>query len=174
MEDLLEHHAFVFQVEVEGKEVPVQLLEVQYDSIGEKILHTDLGRISLSEQIEVSVPVEVHGEAAGVREEGGVLEVIHHELTITCLPGNVPEDIRVEVADLNIGDDLRIADIEFPEGVKPVDDPDEVVVTCARPTEMITEEEEALTEEFMAEPEVIGREEELPGEEEDVESDGEE
>ncbi len=167
LEDLLNAHALVFNIKTEGENTPVQLREVQYDSLGDNIYHADLGRISLTEKVEVSVSVETKGEAAGVRDEGGVLELVRHEIAVECLPGNIPENITVDVSELGVGDDLRIGDLQLPEGVDAVEGVDSVVVTCVPPMEMVTEEdEELLGEDVMAEPELIGREEE---EEEGVE-----
>jgi len=156
LQHLLDEHNMILEVEWDGNATPAQLREVQRDPLGDEIVHADLGRISLTETVEVAVPVELHGEAAGV-EEGGVLELVLHEVEVECLPGNIPEKIRVEVAELSIGDDLRIDDLQFPEGVVPTNEPDAVVVTCVPPMEMVEEAEEAVGEEMMAEPEVIGR-----------------
>ena len=173
VQSFLEDHILIFNVQKNGDQTPVQLLEVQYDSLGDEILHVDLGRISMSETVEVAVAVETKGDPVGVREEGGVLELIQHELVVECLPGSIPEQITVDVSEMSIGDDVRVEDLELPEGVTPVDDPDSVVVVCAAPMEMVTEEdEEMLEEDVMAEPEVIGAEEEE--EEEWEEEEGEE
>ncbi|MFP4175980.1 MAG: 50S ribosomal protein L25 [Candidatus Brocadiia bacterium] len=168
IESLLDRHALIWQIECDGESTPVQIREVQYDALGEDILHADLERISLSERVEVAVSVETEGEPVGVREEGGVLEVVTHEVDVRCLPTEIPESLTVEVSELEIGDDLRAGDIDYPEGVEPVEDANTVIVTCVPPMEMVTEEEEeALAEEFMAEPEVIGAEEEEEEEEEE-------
>ena len=161
VEQLIDRHALIWMVELDGQTTPVQIKEVQYDALGEQVLHADLGRISLDETVTVAVSVETEGEAIGVREEGGLLEIILHELDVECLPTDIPESISADVSELAIGDDLRVGELTFPEGVEPVDEPDTVVVTCTPPMEMVSEEEEEeLAEEFMAEPEVIGAEEE--------------
>jgi large subunit ribosomal protein L25 len=120
-------------------------------------------RISLTEAVTVSVPVETHGDAAGV-EEGGILDVIMHELEVECLPTAIPEKVRVEVADLGIGDSVRVADMVLPEGVVATAEPEAVVVVVAPPAEEEEEEVAGLAEEGL-EPEVIGREEEEAEEE---------
>ncbi len=157
VETLLEDRTFIVQVGWDGQQESAQLKEVQYDALGDKVVHVDLVRISLTETITVSVRVELHGEAAGAAE-GGVLDLRRHELEVECLPAAIPERLRVEVASLAIGDDLRIADIEFPEGVQPVEDPDTVVVVVLPPAQVEEEEAEAGLEGILAEPEVIGRE----------------
>lgn len=166
IEELLERHALIWQLEMDGESTPVQIKEVQYDPFGEQVLHADLGRISLSETVEVAVSIETEGEAVGVREEGGVLEVVRHEMDVECLPTDIPDEITVDVSELTIGDDLRVRDLDLPEAVTPVEESHTVIVTCVPPMEMVAEEEEdALTEEFMAEPEVIGAEEDEDEEE---------
>jgi len=157
VEKLLEDRAFIIQVGWDGHQESAQLKEVQYDALGDEIVHVDLVRISLTETITVSVPVETHGEAAGLAE-GGVLDLRRHELEVECLPTAIPERLRIEVEGLEIGDDLRIADIKFPEGVQPVEEPDTVVVVVAPPAHVEEEEAEAGLEGILAEPELIGRE----------------
>jgi len=155
---LIAEHASIVRVEWNGHSTPTQLKEVQYDSLGDAILHVDFGRISLAETVRVSVRIEPHGEPVGVKEKDGVLEIVLHEIEVECLPTNIPETIRVEVAGLDIGDDIRLGSLALPEGVVAVGDPDAVVLAVAMPTEII-EEAPASPEELMAEPEVIGREE---------------
>jgi large subunit ribosomal protein L25 len=161
---LLAEHDLILQVEWDGNVDPVQIREIRYDAYGERVLHVDFGRISLTETIRVNVPVVAHGEPEGAKE-GGILDITLRELEIECLPGNVPESIRIEVGALKINDALRIADIVFPEGVKPVAPPDTVVAICAPPAQIPTEAAPAEGEAIVAEPEVIGRaekEEEVP------------
>lgn len=163
---LLDEHQLIMDVRLEGQSSPAQLKEIQYDALGDDVIHLDLGRISLSETVDVAVRVETHGEAVGVKE-GGVLEVVLHELQVQCLPTAIPENIRVEVEALNIGDDLRVRDLTLPEGVKALAEEDAVVVLCAHP--VVIEEEAVPEEEALAEPEVIGKaaEGEEEGEEEE-------
>ncbi len=172
---LIDEHALVFNVDADIEKTPVQLLEIQYDHLGDEVIHVDVGRISMTETIEVGVAVETKGDPVGVREGGGVLEMILHDLVVESLPNSIPEKIVVEVDDLEIGDDVRVGELDLPDGVKAVEDADSVVVTCVPPMEMVTEEdEEMLEEDVMAEPEVIGREEEEEEEEELEAEEGEE
>jgi len=156
IESLLDRHAFIVQVNWDGRTESAQISEVQLDALGEQIQHVDFLRISLRETVTVSVPIELHGEAAGVTA-GGVLDVRQHSLEVECLPTAIPERLRVEISGLQIGDSLRVADIQFPEGTRPVGEPELVVVTVAAPSE-VEEEAEAPPEELRAGPEVIGRE----------------
>lgn len=154
LEKLLAEHSSVLQVEWDGQQDPAQIKEVQYDALGDHLVHADFGRISLTETVEVAVPVETHGQSVGVKA-GGVLDVLLHEIEVECLPANIPERIRVEIAGLNIGDDLRLRDVPLPEGARATGDPDAVVLMVAQPAAV--EEEVAAEEEIAAEPEVIGR-----------------
>ena len=156
VEKLLHDHSFIVQVRWDGRDESAQVKEIQYDALGDDIIHVDLQRISLTEVITVLVSIEPHGEAEGVKA-GGVLAVQLHEVEVECLPTAVPEKLRVEVAALQIGDDLRVGDLVLPEGVRATEDPDTVVVIVAPPAEVEEEEPEGLAEEAGAEPEVIGR-----------------
>jgi len=167
VEKLLHDRSFVVQVRWDGRDESAQVKEIQYDALGDDIVHVDLQRISLTEVITMLVPIEPHGEAEGVKA-GGMLAVQLHQVQVECLPTAVPEKLRVEVAALQIGDDLRVRDLVLPEGVRATEDPDTVVVIVAPPAEVEEEEPEGLAEEAGAEPEVIGRaaeqEEEAAGE----------
>ena len=157
LEDLLAERAMIVQVNWDGEQESAQIKEVQYDALGDDIVHVDFVRISLTEAVTVSVPVEPHGDAVGV-EQGGMLDVRLHDLEVECLPTAIPEKLRVEVAELDIGDILRVSDVEFPEGVRPTAHPEAVVLTIVRPIEVVEEEDEVPPEDLAAEPEVIGRE----------------
>jgi large subunit ribosomal protein L25 len=164
LEKLLAQHSLIVRVEWNGQGDPAQIKEIQYDYLGERIIHADFGRISLTETVQVAVPIETHGESVGVKE-GGVLELVMHEIEVECLPTNIPENIRVEIAALKIGDDLRIRDLPLPEGMRAMGAPDAVVLMVASPT--VVEEQAAPEEEVVAEPELIGKpavEEEEPEE----------
>jgi large subunit ribosomal protein L25 len=156
LERLIEDHSFIVCIAWDGQHDNAQMKAIQYDALGDRVIHVDFMRISLTETVSVSVPVETHGEAAGVTE-GGILELVMHELEVECLPTAIPERLRVELAGLGIGDSLRVADIVLPEGVVAVAEPEAVVVHVAAPVE---EEEEGLAglAEEALEPEVIGRE----------------
>lgn len=156
VEKLLHDRSFVVQVRWDGRDESAQVKEIQYDALGDDIVHVDLQRISLTEVITMLVPIEPHGEAEGVKA-GGMLAVQLHAVQVECLPTAVPEKLRVEVAALQIGDDLRVSDLVLPEGVRATEDPDTVVVIVAPPAEVEEEEPEGLAEEAGAEPEVIGR-----------------
>ena len=149
----------------DGKEdeAVVIIKDYQKDIIKRNLLHVDFQFISMDEKITVSVPMHLEGEAAGVRD-GGVLQQLLREIEIDALPAEIPEEITIDISELEVGESLSVADLELPEGIDLVTGSDEVIVTVVTPTELIEEDEEEEEEEFL-EPEVIGEEDE-EGEEE--------
>ncbi|MFW5686881.1 MAG: 50S ribosomal protein L25, partial [Halanaerobium sp.] len=141
--------------------------DYQKDVIKQNLLHVDFQFISMDEKITVSVPMHLEGEAAGVRD-GGVLQQLLREIEIDALPAEIPEEITIDISELEVGESLSVADLELPEGIDLVTDSDEVIVTVVTPTELIEEEVEEEEEEFL-EPEVIGEEEEEEAEGEEAE-----
>jgi len=109
---------------------------------------------------EVAVPVEVVGEAVGVRRDGGVLDQVLKEVTVSCLPGLIPDVVRVDVRELAIGDSITVSQVQWPEGVEPLAEGDQRVVNVLAP-QLVAE---APVAEEAKEPEVIRR---APKEEEE-------
>lgn len=107
--------------------VVVIVAEIQRDALKRTPEHVDLHRVNMSEKVRVNVPVSLVGTAAGVKE-GGLLDFAHHSLHIECLPGQIPEHIEINIADLKIGHAIHVSEISFPAGVKCVDNPKTPVV----------------------------------------------
>ena len=126
----------------------------------------------MDEKITVSVPMHLEGDAVGVRD-GGVLQQLLREIEIDALPAEIPEEITIDISELEVGQSLSVVDLDLPEGIDLVTDSDEVIVTVVTPTELIEEEVEEEEEEFL-EPEVIGEEEEEEGEEAEEEEEPQE
>ncbi|MCK8817030.1 50S ribosomal protein L25 [Natroniella sulfidigena] len=141
---------------------PVMVKEVQRDVIKGDLLHIDLYQINLDEKVEIEVPVELVGPAAGERE-GGILEQILRELEVACLPTDIPDTIKADVTELEVGQSLSVAELEVSDDIEILTDGDETIATVVVPTELDLEPAEAEEEE-LEEPEVIG---------EDVEEDEE-
>lgn len=106
---------------------------VQRDPVTGAILHADLLAISMERPIEVGVPVELSGIAAGVKDKGGILRQILREVEVRCLPGAIPDKILLEVSQLDIGDALHVKDLSIPSRVELLTDPEQVVVTVLAP-----------------------------------------
>src|SRR5512132_3802792 len=133
---------------------------MQFDPVTEKLLHVDLQEVSADKPITVRVAVHPVGEAIGVRDTKGILNLVLHEVTVSCLPPAIPERIDADVSALAIGDVLTIAHLTVPAGVRIANDPGQAVATvsppmaeeevaapaAAVPTATATPEPEVLTE----------------------------
>ncbi len=140
----------IFTLAVEGGEsTPVMVVDQQVDPIKGTLLHADLKRIDLTKRIRVSIPVHTAGEAAGVKVQGGLLEVITRAIEIECLPDEIPESYTVNVSDLMIGQSKRASDVALSGSVKLVSDPQSVI---AHIVTLRAEEEVAATPEAAATP----------------------
>lgn len=128
--------------------------ECQWDTWGKVILHVDFTRVSEHEHVQLSVPLELRGEAPGVKE-GGVIKQILHTLEIECEPAAAPEKIGVNVNNLGFEQSISIGDLVLPDGVRPLADPSLLVVECSAPVEASEESQEGV--DGAMEPEVIGR-----------------
>ena len=139
----------------------VMVREIQRDPVSNQLLHTDLLRISMDEPITSAASIILVGSAPGVRE-GGILEFPHRQLTLHCLPTLLPEEIEIDISELEIDDRISVEDISLPEGIEVLDDPNTRVVAIVPPRiEEEPEVEEGAEEEVEAdedaEPEVISR-----------------
>lgn len=120
--------------------------EVQKHPWRPDIYHVSLFAVAGQDSVEVVVPINLEGEAEGVRE-GGLLEQIITELTIQCPPSQIPEVINIDVTEMPIGTTLHISELNLPEGVSASDDPERTVLTIVEGKAEEPEEEEAEGEE---------------------------
>lgn len=149
----IRHGEQLLKCDLDGQEHNLLIKDVQYDYMGQEILHVDLTRVNLDEQVNVTISIVLRGTPVGVETEDGVLRQQLSDLNVRCVVTNIPEELRVAVAEMHTGDVLRIADLELPEGVTTDDDPETVVASVS----VIAEEVEAVTEEEVSdEPDVIG------------------
>ena len=138
--------------------------ELQYDTFGLEILHVDFARVSADERVHVKVPLEVRGQAAGLKE-GGIIEHLIHEIEIECPVAAIPDKVIINVAALKLDESMTVGQATLPEGAKIVSGMDEIAVQCLKPLE--TEEEAAAAPGAEgAEPELIRKEK--PAEEEEA------
>ena len=153
-----------------GKASQVLVKEYQLDPIHSDLLHVDFYRVAMDRVITVSVPVSLKGEPLGVKQQGGLMDFVHREVDIECLPAEIPEHLEADVSELMIGQGIRLRDLL--EGVTwtPVSAPDTLLVHVVAPKAEAEEEEAAEAEAAevagdQAEPEVIkkGKAEEEEG-----------
>lgn len=124
-----------------GSNETVMVKELQRDPLQRDFfLHADLIRISLTDKIEVQVPLNFIGEAKGTKE-GGVFQVQRREVGVRCMPGDIPQHIDVSIEDLEIGDVVTVADLQLPQEIEILEDPSEDVASVLAPYEEKTLEE---------------------------------
>jgi large subunit ribosomal protein L25 len=106
------------------------------------LVHVDFAPVNMREKIEVTVPLTIVGEAVG-SDEGGVLQQVAYEIQVETLPGNIPQEITLDVTSLGMNENLTLGDLTLPEGVVLLSDPEEVAAVVTAPTEITDEEMEA-------------------------------
>jgi large subunit ribosomal protein L25 len=132
--------------------------ELELDRVKHTVIHVDLQEIRLDETIETSVAVHFEGESKGVKA-GGMLEEAIREVTVKGLVTAIPEHLVIDITDLAMGDNAKVSDLQVPEGIEVLDDPDEVLcsVLAPRKADVTIEGEEAAEAPAPAEPEVVGK-----------------
>lgn len=135
------------------------IYELQHDPLSGDIVHVDLKRISLTEEIHVTVPVHLVGLAEGVKNEGGIVEHTLHALPVACLPAMIPDTITIDITNLHLGDTVHVRDLPQ-EKYRVVSDPDNVIVHIVAPKVVVVAEAEGAEalEPGAVEPELIGGE----------------
>ena len=156
---VLDSGARLLDVSLGKKKQQLLIKEVQHNHLGTEIVHVDLVRVSMDEKIQLSVPIELRGAVDASSHGGGVVEQHLSELEIECLAVNIPEHIQIAVGKLELGDSIRVKDIEVEEGVTVLSDPEALVISVKIvAAEVSAEEEEAEAVEAAGqEPEIIGR-----------------
>ncbi len=152
-------HNTIFDLQIgdAGKE-KVMIVDWQYDPIRSHLLHIDLKRIDMNKVITVSVPIELVGEAAGVKQQGGILDQVLREVEIECLPTDIPSHIDVDVSELVFGVVIRVADLPHGGKIKFLTDENQAVahITTVKEEEVATPDAAAVDAAAVpAEPEVI-------------------
>ncbi len=151
-------HNSVFDLALDGEKSKAMIVDWQYEPIKGSLLHIDLKRIAMDQKLRVNVPIELVGEPAGVKQQGGLLEQIVREVEIECLPADIPNAIELNVADLVFGVVLRVSDLPKNDKVKFVTDADQPVAHIISIKEEVAATPEATAAEAAAapaEPEVI-------------------
>lgn len=133
----------LYDISVGADTSTARVVDVQRDPVSGRLVHVDFIPVNMTQRIEVTVPLRVEGEAPGVEQDGGVLQQVAYEFQVESLPGNIPQEIIVNVSNLQMGDNLSLGDITLPEGVSLVSEGEEIAVTVVAPTEITDEEIEA-------------------------------
>jgi large subunit ribosomal protein L25 len=153
LEIIMEHGAHVLELEIGGARSAVLIKALQFDCIGTTPVHIDFMRVDLNERVKVSIPLEYRGTPVGT-VEGGVFQENMVDIEVEVVVTQIPESIRVNVAELKLGDFLHVKDLELPEGVVAVTSPEAIV--CAVRAKVTEEAVVAPAEgEETKEPEII-------------------
>ncbi len=142
----------IFSVSVDGGErANAMVRDYQLDPVKGKLIHADFLQIAMDRRLEVSVDVELVGEAEGVKS-GGLMDFVTRSIDIECLPGDIPESIEVDVSHLKINDYIRVRNITLDPKIEILTEPDVVIVTIVPPLKEAAPEEVPVE---TGEPEVI-------------------
>jgi large subunit ribosomal protein L25 len=149
-------HNSIFNLEIRGRApARVMLREWQVEPLGGQLLHVDMVRVARDTKLRVKVPIQITGEAKGVKTQGGIFEFLLREVEVECLPDDIPDNIVVDVTELLIGRTLRVSDLPINEKTKVLTEASRAV---AHVVALKAEEEkpvEVVAEAASAEPEVI-------------------
>lgn len=145
----------IISLDVEGNSVDVMLHDYQIEPIRDELVHADFYVVNMSQEMDVEVTVRLEGESQGAKE-GGVLQQPLYALAVRAKPADIPEEITIDVSDLQIGDSIMVSDLKDGKNYEILEDENTTIVTVTAPdTAEEEEEEEETTEEDPAEPEVI-------------------
>ncbi len=111
----------------------VLVKEYQLDPVTHQVLHADFYRVAMDRAIEVTIPVVVKGEPKGVKQQGGLLEFIRREIDIECLPGDIPENVEIDVSELMLHQGIRVRDVATNAKWTPITEPEAMLVHVILP-----------------------------------------
>ena len=157
------HGARLVDLKIGAKAEKALIRDLQWDYLGQDILHVDFARVAADEKITLDVRVEIRGVAPGIAAGGNLVQPLH-SLHVECLVLNIPESIRVSVSELQLNQAIHVKELKLPEGVTVKNDPEAIVVQVSPPH--VEAETPAAAATDAAEPEIIGKKKEEEGEEE--------
>ena len=142
-----------------GGNARVLVKEYQYDPVTHKLLHADFYKVAMDKVIRVTVTVVPKGEPKGVKQQGGVLDIVHRQLELECLPADIPEHIEIDVSEMMVGQSVRVRDVATNAKWKAVSDPEmmlmHVIIPKVEEVPATPEAVAAAAAAGPAEPEVI-------------------
>ncbi|MEZ5317302.1 MAG: 50S ribosomal protein L25 [Vicinamibacterales bacterium] len=118
---------------LEGADTKVLVKEYQLHPVTHSLLHADFYRIAMDKVLQVTVPIRLTGEAKGVKAQGGVVDWVHRELEIECLPGDIPEHITVDITELMLHQGVRVRDLDTGGKWTALSEPEMLIVHVVAP-----------------------------------------
>ena len=147
-------YSTIIDIDIEGKVEKVLPKQLQYHPVTDKLIHFDFLRVQDDTKVTVEIPVDfLNQDTCPGLKKGGVLNLVRREVELICNANNIPNKLQFDLITSEIGDSIKISNIELPEGVKPtITDRDFVVATLVPPTVEVeetkpAEEDEEATEE---------------------------
>ena len=129
----------IIEIKLKGDSSRIQALvrEVQVAAVRPDLIHIDFYKIQAGVMLEVEIPIELVGIPNGVRNDGGILEQIIHEIPVRCLPDKIPEKIQIDVIPLGLHQSLHVSDLVVPEGVEILMDPERTLCLISVPRAVV-------------------------------------
>jgi large subunit ribosomal protein L25 len=129
-------YSTILDLDIEGKNEKVLPKQLQYHPVTDKLIHFDFLRVQNDTKVTVEVPVEfLNQDTCPGLKKGGVLNLVRREVELSCNANNIPDKLQFDLIKSEIGDSIKISNIELPEGVTPtITDRDFVVATVVPPT----------------------------------------
>lgn len=130
----------VIELSIDGKKQPVLVQDVQYNPLTDNFDHIDFVHVNMNEEVKANIPVVIVGTAPAVKNLGGILTTLKHDLEVKCLPSDLPQNIEVDVSGLEaLHSSIHLSDVKVPNGVKLTGNPEEVIVTISVVKEEVVE-----------------------------------
>jgi large subunit ribosomal protein L25 len=136
----------ILDLHVDGDLYPAIVKDMQRDPVRRTVRHVDFIQIDLTAEITVSVPVRLEGHAKAVSDEGGLVDLNRNELEISTTPRSIPDEIVVDVSDMDMDSTITIGDLDLPAGVQATGEADWAVVTVLTMRTPVLDEEDAAAE----------------------------
>ena len=137
----------ILDLTVEGAVYPSLIKDIQRHPVRRTVLHVDFIQVNLNEEVVVSIPVTIEGEAKEVLQHNGLVDLSMPEFEVRTTPRNIPEGITIDVTDMTMDTVIRVEDVELPDGVEAAGDPDSPVVTVLTMRAVVEDEPVAEGEE---------------------------
>jgi large subunit ribosomal protein L25 len=148
----------LISLKIDGSgDTKVLVKEYQLDPVTHAVLHADFYRVAMDRMLQVTIPITIKGEPKGVKQQGGILEFVRREIEVECLPGDIPDQVEIDVSELMLHQGVRVRDIATDPRWKPISDMELMLVHVIMPKveEVAVVAEAVATPGATAEPELI-------------------
>ena len=151
-----ENRIFLLQLAGTTQTRHVMVREMQVDPMDNRITHIDFQRVMMDKKVRVRVHIELEGVPYGVKTQGGLLDFVTREIEVECLPADIPQSIKIDVAELQVGQHAEASELRIPDGVTYLGDEDVVIASVGHAkAEAVEAAPGAVAAPAAAEPEVI-------------------